>query len=175
MKSTGRSRRSIQAVVKDIREAAARASQSWSAPPRSKSRATGRAAAQGRPQGFPGAERPLSRAGSLYRRAGRRAERHHRRLQHGRPRHRHPARRQFRHARAAEELAEVREAQARRQDSGDPRQHPETEGKGARRRRLYVLATERHESRRIDNQLRGRSRRQGDPADPNSTCPSRTI
>ncbi len=28
---------------------------------------------------------------------------------------------------------------------------------------LYVLATERHESRRIDNQLRGRSARQGDP------------
>ena len=27
---------------------------------------------------------------------------------------------------------------------------------------LYVLATERHESRRIDNQLRGRSGRQGD-------------
>ncbi|MGH6768776.1 MAG: preprotein translocase subunit SecA, partial [Xanthobacteraceae bacterium] len=28
---------------------------------------------------------------------------------------------------------------------------------------LYVLATERHESRRIDNQLRGRAGRQGDP------------
>ncbi|EOA66141.1 preprotein translocase subunit SecA [Corynebacterium glutamicum MT] len=28
---------------------------------------------------------------------------------------------------------------------------------------LYVLGTERHESRRIDNQLRGRSARQGDP------------
>ncbi|MBT5389927.1 MAG: preprotein translocase subunit SecA, partial [Alphaproteobacteria bacterium] len=28
---------------------------------------------------------------------------------------------------------------------------------------LYVIATERHESRRIDNQLRGRSARQGDP------------
>ena len=28
---------------------------------------------------------------------------------------------------------------------------------------LYVLATERHESRRIDNQLRGRAARQGDP------------
>ena len=30
---------------------------------------------------------------------------------------------------------------------------------------LYVLATERHESRRIDNQLRGRSGRQGDPGE----------
>ncbi len=32
---------------------------------------------------------------------------------------------------------------------------------------LYVIGTERHESRRIDNQLRGRSGRQGDPGD---TC-----
>ena len=32
---------------------------------------------------------------------------------------------------------------------------------------LFVLASERHESRRIDNQLRGRSGRQGDPG---KTC-----
>ena len=32
---------------------------------------------------------------------------------------------------------------------------------------LYVQGTERHESRRIDNQLRGRSGRQGDPG---SSC-----
>ncbi len=48
-------------------------------------------------------------------------------------------------------------------------------GQGAGRRRrpstscevggLYVLGTERHESRRIDNQLRGRSGRQGDPGE----------
>ena len=30
---------------------------------------------------------------------------------------------------------------------------------------LYILATERHESRRIDNQLRGRAGRQGDPGE----------
>jgi preprotein translocase subunit SecA len=30
---------------------------------------------------------------------------------------------------------------------------------------LYVVGTERHESRRIDNQLRGRSGRQGDPGE----------
>lgn len=30
---------------------------------------------------------------------------------------------------------------------------------------LYIIGTERHESRRIDNQLRGRSGRQGDPGD----------
>ena len=30
---------------------------------------------------------------------------------------------------------------------------------------MYVVGTERHESRRIDNQLRGRSGRQGDPGE----------
>src|SRR5208282_5313479 len=30
---------------------------------------------------------------------------------------------------------------------------------------LYVLGSERHESRRIDNQLRGRAGRQGDPGE----------
>ncbi|MET8686180.1 preprotein translocase subunit SecA [Streptomyces sp. NPDC004732] len=38
-------------------------------------------------------------------------------------------------------------------------EHDEITGLGG----LYVLGTERHESRRIDNQLRGRSGRQGDP------------
>jgi preprotein translocase subunit SecA len=38
-------------------------------------------------------------------------------------------------------------------------EHEEVVGLGG----LYVLGTERHESRRIDNQLRGRSGRQGDP------------
>src|SRR5262249_59116783 len=31
---------------------------------------------------------------------------------------------------------------------------------------LHIVGTERHESRRIDNQLRGRARRQGDPGPP---------
>jgi len=39
------------------------------------------------------------------------------------------------------------------------KQHDEVIGFGG----LYVIGTERHESRRIDNQLRGRSGRQGDP------------
>ena len=30
---------------------------------------------------------------------------------------------------------------------------------------LYIIGTERHESRRIDNQLRGRAGRQGDPGE----------
>ena len=46
----------------------------------------------------PGAERPLSRAGSAYHRPSRRARRGDHRHQHGRPRHRHSARRQPRHA-----------------------------------------------------------------------------
>ncbi len=40
---------------------------------------------------------------------------------------------------------------------------------------LYVLGTERHESRRIDNQLRGRSGRQGDPGRAASTSRPRTT
>jgi preprotein translocase subunit SecA len=40
-------------------------------------------------------------------------------------------------------------------------EHDEVIGLGG----LYVLGTERHESRRIDNQLRGRSGRQGDPGE----------
>ncbi len=39
--------------------------------------------------------------------------------------------------------------------------HDEVKGLGG----LYVVGTERHESRRIDNQLRGRSGRQGDPGE----------
>ena len=42
-------------------------------------------------------------------------------------------------------------------------QHAEEKQKVLEAGGLYVLATERHESRRIDNQLRGRSGRQGDP------------
>jgi len=40
-------------------------------------------------------------------------------------------------------------------------EHEEVVGLGG----LYVIGTERHESRRIDNQLRGRSGRQGDPGE----------
>ena len=41
------------------------------------------------------------------------------------------------------------------------KEHDEVKSLGG----LYVLGTERHESRRIDNQLRGRSGRQGDPGE----------
>ncbi len=42
-----------------------------------------------------------------------------------------------------------------------PKEHDEVARLGG----LYVIGTERHESRRIDNQLRGRSGRQGDPGE----------
>ncbi len=48
------------------------------------------------------------------------------------------------------------------------RYEPECKAEGDAVRKLgglYVLGTERHESRRIDNQLRGRSGRQGDPGE----------
>ena len=44
---------------------------------------------------------------------------------------------------------------------GSPEAYEKVKGLGG----LYVLGTERHEARRIDNQLRGRSGRQGDPGD----------
>ncbi|MDY3127487.1 MAG: preprotein translocase subunit SecA [Corynebacterium sp.] len=52
--------------------------------------------------------------------------------------------------------AEIEEERARSKRLGD-----EVREAGG----LYVLGTERHESRRIDNQLRGRSARQGDPGE----------
>ncbi|MEO1063895.1 MAG: preprotein translocase subunit SecA [Actinomycetota bacterium] len=51
-------------------------------------------------------------------------------------------------------------------ESALARHEPECKAEGEKVKELgglYVLATERHESRRIDNQLRGRSGRQGDP------------
>ena len=48
-----------------------------------------------------------------------------------------------------------------RQKSAIGKEHDEVVSLGG----LYVLGTERHESRRIDNQLRGRSGRQGDPGE----------
>ena len=41
--------------------------------------------------------------------------------------------------------------------------HPEQQRRVVELGGLHVIGTERHEARRIDNQLRGRSGRQGDP------------
>ena len=48
-----------------------------------------------------------------------------------------------------------------KQNEAVKKEHDEVTALGG----LYVLGTERHESRRIDNQLRGRSGRQGDPGE----------
>ncbi len=48
-------------------------------------------------------------------------------------------------------------------DGRDPKEWAEEHHKVIELGGLYILGTERHESRRIDNQLRGRAGRQGDP------------
>ena len=106
----------------------------------------------------------VKRTSSPRRAAGRR----HRRHQHGRSRHRHRARRQPRDAaRSRCENArrvlrpEQRDAAVAKATSTSSRSEGDArrEGRGG----LHIIGTERHESRRIDNQLRGRSGRQGDP------------
>ena len=95
----------------------------------------------------------------------------HGRHQHGRPRRRHPARRQPRGPRPPGAASPTgtsrhdgstgalrRAASSAHRTSARPRATRSATHGG-----LYVLGTERHESRRIDNQLRGRSGRQGDP------------
>jgi len=63
-------------------------------------------------------------------------------------------------ARIADETgAEVDEATRARLKSEWQQRHEQVKSLGG----LHILGTERHESRRIDNQLRGRSGRQGDP------------
>src|SRR6476660_3784328 len=64
------------------------------------------------------------------------------------------------------ELTDVEDARARERDprAADIRAQVATlKEKALKAGGLFVLGTERHESRRIDNQLRGRSGRQGDP------------
>jgi preprotein translocase subunit SecA len=68
----------------------------------------------------------------------------------------------------AEGLDPATEEGATRYQALLPKYEAETEAEGAKVRELgglYVLGTERHESRRIDNQLRGRAGRQGDPGE----------
>ena len=56
------------------------------------------------------------------------------------------------------------DADARRQGGGNPRRsRADLKEKALAAGGLYIIGTERHESRRIDNQLRGRAGRQGDP------------
>ena len=67
-----------------------------------------------------------------------------------------------------EDFREARAKAMARYDEllGEYRQHCAEEGDQVRQLGgLYVIGSERHESRRIDNQLRGRSGRQGDPGE----------
>ncbi len=114
----------------------------------------------------PGAQRQAARARGRDRRAGRPAGDDHHRDQHGGPRHRHRA---GRHARAADHsrCATTRALDARAEGRAD-RGRCATNGRSCHNQviaagGLHIIGTERHESRRIDNQLRGRSGRQGDP------------
>ncbi|WP_426167874.1 preprotein translocase subunit SecA [Sandarakinorhabdus sp. DWP1-3-1] len=67
-------------------------------------------------------------------------------------------------ARVERELSEMEPGPERDAAVARIRQEVETERQAVRDAGgLFVLGTERHESRRIDNQLRGRSGRQGDP------------
>ena len=106
-------------------------------------------------------------------RRGRPPRRGHDRDQHGRPRRRHQARRQPRAPRRGSSCAKLG------LKPGDPDYDerfkdvlPAIEGRVEEQREtvveaggLFIFGTERHESRRIDNQLRGRSGRQGDPGE----------
>ena len=106
----------------------------------------------------PGAEREVPRARGRDHHAGRPARHGHDRDQHGRPRHRHQARRQPR-GRARASSRRRLTPTSRRSRTDWKQRHAKVIEMGG----LHIVGTERHESRRIDNQLRGRSGRQGDP------------
>ncbi len=66
--------------------------------------------------------------------------------------------------RAADEIAEdVTDAQRKKAEEKIKAEIASAKEEAIASGGLFVIATERHESRRIDNQLRGRSGRQGDP------------
>ena len=122
------------------------------------------------------AEREAPREGVGDRRRGRAQGRGHGRDEHGRSWYRHRARRQPGPPGGGACCASAASTRSRRRRSGSAAL-PDGAGEGAEDEvraeaeevreagGLYVLGTERHESRRIDNQLRGRSGRQGDPGE----------
>ena len=97
----------------------------------------------------------------------------HDRHQHGRPRRRHQARRRPRAARRSTSCASSASRPSDESWEAELAEHTErfkaqTQAEGDKVRELgglFICGTERHESRRIDNQLRGRSGRQGDPGE----------
>ena len=122
-----------------------------------------------------GAERQARarRARGRDHRRGGRARRGHDRHQHGRPRRRHQAGRQRRAPGPAGD-GQARAAARRRPTTTSTTRRccrrSRSASEGLREQvldagGLFIFGTERHESRRIDNQLRGRSGRQGDPGE----------
>ena len=118
-----------------------------------------------------GPEREGARAGGEHRHPGRPDRRGHGGHEHGRPRRRHPARRQPRGPRARGAAGRGRGRRRRTPEKYEKLiaefklQCTEEGDKVREIGGLYVLGTERHESRRIDDQLRGRAGRQGDPGE----------
>ena len=117
---------------------------------------------QRRPPRGPQREEPCP--GGAHHRGCRRQGLGDHRHQHGRPRDRHQARA------ATPSSVRARRPARRRRRMSSARRSPRSTRSGRRTTRrsraldgLHVLGTERHEARRIDNQLRGRSGRQGDP------------
>ena len=106
-----------------------------------------------------------------HRRPGRPQGRRDHRHQHGRPRHRHHPRRQSGDDGLGAAQGQVpepaRSARGRVEDTVDSieaKEQIKVAGREiAEMGGLHILGTERHDSRRIDNQLRGRAGRQGDP------------
>ena len=110
------------------------------------------------------AQRQVPRARGRDRRPGRPPRRGHHRHQHGRPRHRHHPRRQPRGAGPGGGRPGARTPRrTRRRSRSTAASCAEERDKVLAAGGLHILGTERHEARRIDNQLRGRSGRQGDP------------
>ena len=136
------------------------ASRCWSARRRSRCPSCCRDLLQQGARSARSAECQAARARSAHRRAGGPPEGDHDRDQHGRPRYRHRARRQPRSGAAprCREGRQRRRARARSRPNGRSATRKSSTSGG-----LHIVGTERHESRRIDNQLRGRSGRQGDP------------
>jgi preprotein translocase subunit SecA len=160
-RSTAPAKEKYDAIVDEIARPTKRASRFWSAPRRSRNPNAQPDAESG--HAAQRAERAPARAGGADRRRCGQARRGDHRHEHGRARHRHQAGRQCRvqghGGLAADPEADPDEIRAEIEAATPPTKQKVKDRAGG----LFVLATERHESRRIDNQLRGRSGRQGDP------------
>ncbi|QEH32949.1 preprotein translocase subunit SecA [Aquisphaera giovannonii] len=165
-----------QAILDEIKEVHATAGRSSWARSRSRSRRSFRStctASASRTRSSTPSSTRRRRRSSPRRAAGGGDDRH----QHGRPRHRHHPGREPRVHAWADLKRETVEGGALKYETrldvpmdvwqaAVAKYEPEMKAEGrevAALGGLHIIGTERHESRRIDNQLRGRSGRQGDP------------